>query len=94
MSDTSGSQPAQQMGHGVKQRAVIKMSEAEVDEFLAERHTMTLCSINHDGTIHAVAMWYGFLEGAGLPHVALVYVLPTSVIFWSLGVAYFTWRHR
>jgi PPOX class probable F420-dependent enzyme len=24
---------------------------------------MTMCSINHDGSIHAVAMWYGFLEG-------------------------------
>src|SRR5207302_7554638 len=22
------------------------------------------CTINHDATIHAVAMWYGFLEGA------------------------------
>jgi PPOX class probable F420-dependent enzyme len=22
-----------------------------------------MCSINHDGSIHAVAMWYGFLEG-------------------------------
>jgi PPOX class probable F420-dependent enzyme len=25
---------------------------------------MSLCTINHDGSIHAVAMWYGFLEGA------------------------------
>jgi PPOX class probable F420-dependent enzyme len=25
---------------------------------------MTMCSINHDGSIHAVAMWYGFLDGA------------------------------
>ena len=50
------------MGHGVKQRDVIKMSDAEIDEFIHGRRTMTLCSINHDGTIHAVAMWYGFLE--------------------------------
>jgi PPOX class probable F420-dependent enzyme len=55
---------AQPMGHGVKQRDVIKMTPDEVDEFLRGRHTMALCSINHDGTIHAVAMWYGFLEGA------------------------------
>jgi PPOX class probable F420-dependent enzyme len=55
-------QPAQ-MGHGVNQRAQIKMTEEEIDAFLAERRPVTLCSINHDGTIHAVAMWYGFLDG-------------------------------
>ena len=52
-----------QMGHGVNQRALIKMTPEEVDAFLAERRPMTLCTINHDGSIHAVAMWYGFLEG-------------------------------
>ena len=52
------------MGHGIKQRDIIKMSEAEVDAFLHERRPMSLCTINHDGSIHAVAMWYGFLEGA------------------------------
>ena len=51
------------MGHGVKQRDVIKMTPDEVEAFLRERRPMTLCSINHDGSIHAVAMWYGFLEG-------------------------------
>ena len=54
----------QQMGHGVNQRAMIKMTEEEVDAFMQERRPVTLCSINHDGSIHAVAMWYGFLEGA------------------------------
>jgi PPOX class probable F420-dependent enzyme len=53
----------QPMGHGIKQRDVIKMTEAEVDEFLRGRRAMSLCTINHDGSIHAVAMWYGFLEG-------------------------------
>jgi PPOX class probable F420-dependent enzyme len=52
------------MGHGVKQRDLIKMTAEEVDGFLRGRRTMALCSINHDGSIHAVAMWYGFLEGA------------------------------
>ncbi|HUY63958.1 MAG TPA: PPOX class F420-dependent oxidoreductase [Acidimicrobiales bacterium] len=51
-----------QMGHGVKQRDLIKMTPEEVDAFLRDRRPMTLCSINHDGSIHAVAMWYGFLE--------------------------------
>lgn len=40
------------------------MSETEIDAFLQGRHSMSMCTINHDGSIHAVAMWYGFLEGA------------------------------
>ena len=52
------------MGHGVKQRDIIKMSPEEIDEFLHGRRSAALCTINHDGSIHAVAMWYGFLEGA------------------------------
>jgi PPOX class probable F420-dependent enzyme len=55
---------SQPMGHGVNQRALIRMTPDEVDAFLRERRPMTMCSINHDGSIHAVAMWYGFLEGA------------------------------
>ena len=55
---------SQPMGHGVKQRDLIKMTPEEVEEFIHLRHSMALCNINHDGTIHAVAMWYGFLEGA------------------------------
>jgi PPOX class probable F420-dependent enzyme len=54
----------EQMGHGVKQRDLVKMTPEEVDAFIHERRPMTMCSINHDGSIHAVAMWYGFLEGA------------------------------
>ncbi len=51
------------VGRGVNQRAQVRMSAEEVEAFLAERHNMTMCTLNHDGTIHAVAMWYGFLEG-------------------------------
>ena len=49
---------------GVNQRDVIKMTQDEVDEFLQGRHSMSIATINHDGSIHLVAMWYGFLEGA------------------------------
>jgi PPOX class probable F420-dependent enzyme len=52
------------MGHGVNQRKAIAMTPDEIDAFLAERRAMTMCSLSHDGSIHAVAMWYGFLEGA------------------------------
>ena len=51
-------------GQGVKQRDLIKMTQEEIDEFLAGWHTMQCATMNHDGTIHLVAMWYGFLEGA------------------------------
>jgi PPOX class probable F420-dependent enzyme len=50
------------MGSGVNQRKLVRMSPEEVQAFLEERLTMTMCTINHDGSIHAVAMWYGFLE--------------------------------
>jgi PPOX class probable F420-dependent enzyme len=52
------------VGGGVNQRAQIKMTPEEIDAFLHERRPMTMCTINHDGSIHAVAMWYGFLDGA------------------------------
>ena len=55
---------SQQMGHGVNQRAMIRMTDDEVDEFLQGRRSMALCTLGPDGRIHAVAMWYGFLEGA------------------------------
>ena len=45
-------------------RRQIKMSDEELDTFIHERLTATMCTLNRDGTIHAVAMWYGFLEGA------------------------------
>ena len=51
------------MGHGVNQRKAIEMTPDEVEAFLAERRAMTMCSLSHDGSIHAVAMWYGFLDG-------------------------------
>src|SRR5258708_30428748 len=52
------------MGHGVKRGARIAMSEDEIDVCLRGRHSMTMCTMNPDGNIHAVGMWYGFLEGA------------------------------
>jgi PPOX class probable F420-dependent enzyme len=61
---TGDDMAAQPMGHGVKQRDVIKMTDAEVDAFLHDGRTMSFATMNHDSTIHVVAMWYGFLEGA------------------------------
>jgi PPOX class probable F420-dependent enzyme len=36
------------------------MTAEEVDAFLAGRRVMNIATHNHDGTIHLVAMWYGF----------------------------------
>lgn len=45
-------------------RHLIRMTTPERDEFIAGPHTMSVATVNHDGTIHLVAMWYGFLDGA------------------------------
>jgi hypothetical protein len=37
---------------------------------------------------------YGFLEGAGLPHLSWTYVLPLMALLWGAGTAFFTWRYR
>ena len=51
------------MGGGVNQRNQIKMTTEEIDAFLNERRVATMCTTNADGSIHAVAMWYGFVDG-------------------------------
>ena len=55
----------------MSRRDQIRMSEAEIEEFLAGRHTMNVASFNHDGTIHLVAMWYAMLDG--------------DPVFWTFG---------
>jgi PPOX class probable F420-dependent enzyme len=52
---------------GVNQRARIRMADDEVAEFLGVQRTAVLCTMHPRGSIHAVAMWYGFVDG----HVAL-----------------------
>lgn len=47
-----------------KQRHLVKMTPEEVLRFLHEERVMTVSTHNHDGTIHSVAMWYGFLDDA------------------------------
>jgi len=46
-----------------KRRELIRMTDDEIDEFLHGRRTMNAATFNHDGTIHLVAMWYGFYQG-------------------------------
>lgn len=47
----------------MSRRDLIRMTSDEVDAFLAGRHTMNLATLGPDGTIHLVAMWYGFFDG-------------------------------
>jgi PPOX class probable F420-dependent enzyme len=46
----------------------IKLTDDEMEAFLQGRHVMNVATFNHDGSIHLVAMWYGFLEGAPAFH--------------------------
>jgi PPOX class probable F420-dependent enzyme len=44
-------------------RDLIRMTDDEVAAFLQERHHLAVASHSPDGSIHLVAMWYGFLDG-------------------------------
>ncbi|MGH9118475.1 MAG: pyridoxamine 5'-phosphate oxidase family protein [Acidimicrobiales bacterium] len=47
-----------------KRRQQIEMTPAEIDELLHGRQTMSVATMNRDGSVHLTAMWYGFLDGA------------------------------
>jgi len=46
------------------------------------------------GSTALITFGYGFLEGAGLPHLNWTYVLPLIALLYGLGAAIFTWRYR
>jgi hypothetical protein len=45
-------------------------------------------------TTALVTFGYGFLEGAGMPHLSWTYVLPLMAVLWGAGTAIFAWRYR
>ena len=45
------------------QRERIRMTDAEVAEFLAAERTLQVASIGPDGTPHLVPMWFGMVDG-------------------------------
>jgi PPOX class probable F420-dependent enzyme len=53
----------QRIGKGVNLRAQVAMSDDEIDAFLRQHRTMSLASLNADGSIHLVAMWYLVVDG-------------------------------
>jgi PPOX class probable F420-dependent enzyme len=50
----------------MSRRDQIKMTDAEIEEFLRGRHTMNVATIGKDGRPHLVAMWYGFFDDGSL----------------------------
>lgn len=46
----------------MSRRDLIKMTDAEIEVFLAGRHVMNIATIGSDGRPHLVAMWYGFID--------------------------------
>jgi len=48
----------------MSRRNVVQMTEAEVEAYLSEPHLCTIGTIGPGGTVHLVAMNYGFLDGA------------------------------
>ena len=55
----------------MSRRAQIRMTDAEIRDFLAEQRTLQVASINRDGTPHLVAMWYGLIDD--------------DIVFWTYG---------
>jgi hypothetical protein len=46
------------------------------------------------GATALLTFGYGFLEGAGMPHLSWTYVLPLMAVLWAVAAATFNWRHR
>lgn len=46
------------------------------------------------GATALLTFGYGFLEGAGLPHLNWTYVLPMIAVLWGVGTVIFRWRYR
>lgn len=46
---------------GTNLRESVKMTDDEVTAFLREERTAVMCTMHPRGSIHAVAMWYGFI---------------------------------
>ena len=55
----------------MSRRDQIRMTDEETAAFLDGRHTLNVATINHDGTIHLVAMWYAMVDG--------------DAVFWTYG---------
>ncbi|MBP2330352.1 PPOX class probable F420-dependent enzyme [Kibdelosporangium banguiense] len=48
---------------GTNQRATVRMTEAEITQFLSRSRVATLATNGPSGVPHLVAMWFGYLDG-------------------------------
>lgn len=48
---------------GTNQRSQVEMTTEEIEAFLASQRTATLVTLGPTGHPHAVAMWFGLIEG-------------------------------
>jgi PPOX class probable F420-dependent enzyme len=48
---------------GTNQRSQIAMSDDEIATYLAQQRTMNMVTVGPTGMPHAVAMWYGLVDG-------------------------------
>lgn len=48
---------------GLNQRSQVEMTQEEINSFLAGQRTATLVTMGSNGHPHAVAMWFGLVDG-------------------------------
>lgn len=46
------------------------------------------------GTTAMLTFAYGFLEGVGLPHISVLFVLPLLVALWGIGLVFATRKYQ
>lgn len=50
--------------YGISYTALMRLSRAEIDAFLDERHTLVIATIRKDGTPHLATVWYRWDGGS------------------------------
>ena len=48
---------------GINQRSQVEMTDEEIAAFVEGKRTATLVTLGDDGHPHAVAMWFGLIDG-------------------------------
>ena len=84
--------------------AVVPVAPAALVVFLFARRLAQLDELHRRIQLEAfgfslaatalITFAYGFLEGAGMPHLNWTYILPLMAVLWGLGAAIFTFRYR
>ena len=46
-----------------KQRDLVRMSEAEIDAFLDDAHSLQVATLGHDGAPHLTTVWFSIKDG-------------------------------